>query len=36
MGVTPTRRIDAPVSIYAVSRDLITMRVGVTGAERRM
>jgi Zn-dependent peptidase ImmA (M78 family) len=28
--------LDAAISIYAVSRDLITMRIGVTGAERRM
>jgi Zn-dependent peptidase ImmA (M78 family) len=28
--------VDAAVSIYAVSRDLITMRIGVTGAQRRM
>jgi len=28
--------LDASVSIYAVSNDLITMRIGVIGAERRM
>jgi Zn-dependent peptidase ImmA (M78 family) len=28
--------LDAAVSIYAVSRDVITMRIGVTGAQRRM
>jgi hypothetical protein len=34
MGATATRHVDASVSIYAVSRDLIAMRIGVTGAER--
>jgi Zn-dependent peptidase ImmA (M78 family) len=28
--------LDAAVSIYAVSRDVITMRIAVTGAERRV
>jgi Zn-dependent peptidase ImmA (M78 family) len=28
--------LDASISIYGVSRDVITMRIGVTGAQRRM
>jgi hypothetical protein len=36
MGATATGHVDTSVSIYAISRDLITMLIGVAGAERRV